>query len=317
MNGFLFWLSIVASVCSIIAIIWNIVDFLKKKQYPAEITCDIIDNITISAPKKLGKSKISLLIDGQQTDKQLHYIKYLLVSVGNRDVVCNEEDKIEFKLPPSGNWVSFDVINESQAVGANTEIKNNCAFLKASKLRVNESIVLEGVYECSDDGDIKVSHRIQNTRNIKIKETLLETSIEERLFNIIRAICTCVILFMTIGICEIVLPISPNYYVKKDGTTRVYVEAQLKDINTIYVKEPGHAYDAPEPETMTYTEFAQNYTKYEKTGILIRNSYCLFFGMISALGLMIIIQWIGPIRRSIRRHKNKEKYKELILAAKN
>lgn len=317
MSGFWFWFSIVASVCSIIAIIWNVVDFFKKKQYPAEITCDIIDNITISAPKKLGKSKISLLIDGQQTDKQLHYIKYLLVSVGNRDVVCNEEDKIEFKLPPSGNWVSFDVINESQAVGANTEIKNNCAFLKASKLRVNESIVLEGVYECSDDGDIKVSHRIQNTRNIKIKETLLETSIEEKLSNRIRAIVTYVALVMTIVLCELLLPISPNYYVKNDGSTRVYVEAQLKDIDTVYVKEPGHAYDAPKPETMTCAEFAKNYTKYAKTDILIHNSYCLLFGMIVALWLMIIVQWISPIRRSIRRHKNKEKYKELIWAAKN
>lgn len=309
------FIEISAYVIGVAGLCWGIYVYYKQKKYPAQLTCDVLESISLSAPEKLGGSKVRIMIGNQKVSGCLSYVKFLLVSVGDRDIVSDAGDKIVFDLPMKGRWISFDVVGESNGVESITNIEQGRATLHFPKLRVNESIVLEGVYDYQEKTPITVTHRIRDTRDVLITETLLKPSYEELIHNSFRAMATAMTVLMIVSLCNFILPISPNYYVKKDGSTRVYVEAQLKDVNTIYVKEPGHAFGAPTPEFLTYDEFASNYTRYEKLDTLIRNSYALFYTTIFVTTLMVIVYWIKPMTRIHRRKKNKSVYEKIMSAA--
>lgn len=291
----------------------TVYEHYKNKQYSSQLTCDVIDRVDMTSPKQFGKCQLSMSINGKRVDKRVSYVKFLLVSVGSRDIIFDPLDKISFELSKSGRWLSFDVYSSSLNVSAQTSFDGNVACLFTGKLLRNEAIVLEGAYESNEFEEFIIKHRLANTQVFQIKETFLYPSIAEKLENKYRYFSNLLLLLFFVFYSINELPIAPNYYVKNDGSTRVYVEAKLKDIDSVYVKEPGYAMGAPEPEILTYKEFAENYTKYSKLDVLIRNSYIAYYCMAFVVVCIICARNVTPIKRYIRRKRNRTKFDELIL----
>lgn len=310
-------LNIIFGIVGVISLLLTIYFYKVGKEYPAELTCDNIEKISINAPDKLGKSRISLLLDGEVIEKPVTYVKYLLVSVGNRDVVCGKDDKISFELPQDSRWLSFNLVGKSECLKDKTIISKNVAYVIPTKMRVNESAIVEGVFESKNgDAEVEVSHRILNTKDIIIKESLLIPSVYEIADNLFKSIFTIIAIVVAVVTSYLVLPIDACYYVKNDGSTRVYVEAKLKYVDSVFVREPGHSVRAPEPEMLSYEEFRDNYTRYNKTDRLIKNSNWFYGLTLLMFFFMLVAMWIKPVRTFSRRKRNKKIYVEILRKAK-
>lgn len=65
-NNDMDWMStfieISAYVIGVAGLCWGIYVYYKQKKYPALLTCDVLESISLSAPEKLGNLKVRIMV---------------------------------------------------------------------------------------------------------------------------------------------------------------------------------------------------------------------------------------------------------------
>lgn len=309
---------IITLVTSIIGVAITIGVFIYQKKYPCRISCSCVDTIGLSTPSQFGNSKIELLLNGEKVKKEVNYVKCLLTNTGSRDIDCcldNDDDKIEYKLPESNQWVELNVVTCSTGLKTKTVINKeqpNVAVLNLSRFRVGDSVLFEAIYEGTRDTALKVSHRLKNTNKIEMVENLFVPSALDVVNDVFKVLFLLVILpFMAIYLSTI-LPIPSNNVVRKDSLNNYVYTAELIGADSVYVYLDSHYPNLPEPETLSYEDFPQKYKTYSHIDRMHRNSYIVLGVGLCVFIIIVGLQIAKIVKKTTDRKKNLNIYKKLV-----
>lgn len=294
--------------------------FYKKGQKcPCKMSCTKLENINFANCNSLGKHKLTMFLDNKITNGDVTYVKYLLSNTGYRDIdsqLKSTDDKIEFVLPKDAEWLDFNVVSKSVAIETKTSIDNEIAILQMSRFRVNEMLIIDGIYQNAHNEEVKIKHRLKDTENVSVAENLLSPSILELHEYVSKFMLLIFYLIFSVTIFISLIPFE-TYYVNKAEPQYPYWEVKIVSPDSVLVKEPGHRINAPKPYLISLDEFHTNYERYPKMDIMNRNSYILL--SVAFLINLICISWSAkkPIEAIISRRKNRKTYLQLLQNANN
>lgn len=291
--------------------------FIHQKKYPCQISCNCVDAMELSAPDKLGASKVSLLLNGEVVEKDVNYAKYLLVNDGNRDIECDinkKEDQIKFQLPDSDRWVEFSVAKCSKDLQTKVKIDSNnpnSAILKLSRFRVHDAIVLETISDGAQGSQVKISHRLQNTRKIEMAQSPFLMSFEKAVFWLVKFFLGFVLLFFAFDFSTNSLPLPSNNVVRIDSTDNYVYSAELIGADSIKVYLESCNPRLPKPEVLSYENFITQFKTYPNIARRHRNSYIVLGCAYFIILCYIIYVPISYFRERRRLKKNIKIFQQL------
>lgn len=291
--------------------------FIYQKKYPCQILCSCIDTLNLSTPDKLGSSKISLLLNGEDVKKEVNYAKYLLVNDGIRDVESNiykKEDQIEFRLPDSDRWVDFSVAKCSKDLQTKVKIdsnNSNIAILKLSRFRVHDAIILETVSDGIRDSQVRISHRLQNTRKIEVTNSPFLMSFEKAVFWLVKFFIGLVLLILVFNFFINSIPLPSNNVVRIDSTDNYVYSAELIGADSIKVYLESLNPRLPKSEILSYENFITNFKTYPNIARRHRNSYIVLGCTYFVILCYIVYVSISYLRERRRLKKNKKIFQQL------